>query len=334
MRQILKLLAFITLITIGINNHALSQEVKTYSNPIFPHDFPDPTIVRGKDGYFYAYSTQNRIQGKRYYIPIIRSKNLVDWEIVGQALTKRPSWKKDGGGLWAPGVTPFKNKYYMFYSYSLWGDKNAAIGLAIADKPEGPFTDKGKFLDSESSGVYNSIDPFFIHDNGKNYLFWGSFHGIYAIELSADALSITGKKIPIADRQYEASYVLKRNGYYYYFGSVGSCCEGLKSTYHVKVGRSKNITGPYVDKNGVDLMNKGGTLFLKEDKDKTFVGTGHNAEIITDKNKTDWFIYHAYSKESPSSGRMMLMDKIIWKDGWPTIKDNRAGIGKQEAPVF
>ncbi len=315
-------------------NEKPQENGKTYSNPVLDHDFADPSIEKGKDGYFYAYSTQTTMEGKRRFMPIIRSKNLIDWEFVGQVFTAKPEWKKDGGGLWAPDVTFFNNKYYLFYSYSRWGDENAAIGLAIADKPEGPFEDKGKFLDSKDSGVYNSIDPFFISDNGKNYLFWGSFHGIYGVELSKNAKSIIGEKFQIADNQYEASYILKRGNNYFYFGSVGTCCEGMKSTYRIKVGRSKYLKGPYLDKDGTSLMDGGGTLLIKENKDKTFAGTGHNAEIITDKNGNDWLLYHGFSKSAPASGRMLLMDKIIWKDGWPTIENGCPGISGMERPVF
>lgn len=94
--------------------------------------------------------------------------------------------------------------------------------------------------------MQNSIDPCFVEDNEKKYLFWGSFRGIYAIELSDDGLSLKpgAEKIQVAGTAYEGTYIHKRNGYYYLFASVGTCCEGLNSTYTTVVGRSKNLFIP------------------------------------------------------------------------------------------
>lgn len=79
-----------------------------------------------------------------------------------------------------------------------------------------------------------------MEDNGKKYLFWGSFRGIYGIELSGDGLSVRdgAKKKQVAGTAYEGTYIHKRGDYYYLFASIGSCCEGLKSTYTTVVGRS------------------------------------------------------------------------------------------------
>lgn len=134
---------------------------------------------------------------------------------------------------------------------SVWGGEwTCGIGCATADKPEGPFTDHGKMFRSNEINVQNSIDPFYIEDGGKKYLFWGSFRGIYGIELSDDGLSVRkGAKLRrVAGTAYEGTYIHKKDGYYYFFASIGTCCEGLKSTYTTVVGRSKKLFGPYVDK--------------------------------------------------------------------------------------
>src|SRR3954451_11984936 len=91
-----------------------------YVNPVFNHDFPDPNLVEAKDGFFYAYSTQaswkNENFGGSYFLPIIRSKNLINWEVVGDALKKKPDWKSEGG-IWAPDATFYNNSYFLYYSY-------------------------------------------------------------------------------------------------------------------------------------------------------------------------------------------------------------------------
>ncbi|HEX5552937.1 MAG TPA: family 43 glycosylhydrolase, partial [Chitinophagaceae bacterium] len=157
----------------------------TYQNPVWNHDFPDPNLVRSPDGYFYAYATDVNWRedgiGGPYTIPVLRSTDLADWKFIGDAFAKKPRWKKGGGGIWAPDVTYYRHHYVMFYSYSTWGDPNPAIGAAVSDKPEGPFTDLGKLFYSKEIGVANSIDPFLMVDHGKPYLFWGSFNGIYGV---------------------------------------------------------------------------------------------------------------------------------------------------------
>ncbi|HEY6913857.1 MAG TPA: family 43 glycosylhydrolase, partial [Paludibacter sp.] len=286
----------------GADKVVSSTEIKkqgTYKNPVFEPDFADPTIIKAADGWFYGYATENTwTDGVHHLVPVIKSKNLTQWQYVSDAFKVRPSWKK-AGGIWAPDVTVANGKYYMFYSYSTWGDSNPGIGLAIAGKPEGPFADQGKLFDSESIGVSNSIDPYLFQTgkgvNRKSYLFWGSFFGIYGIELSADLKSVKGYKFKIAGNAFEASYIKEKKGKFYFFGSVGSCCDGANSQYRVCVAVSTNIKGPYKDKTGVDIINDGveGTLLISGNKVAGWVGPGHNSKIITDDAGKDYFLYHA-----------------------------------------
>jgi arabinan endo-1,5-alpha-L-arabinosidase len=303
-----------------------AQSDTGYANPVYRSNFPDPNLVKAKDGYFYAYATN----GGKYTIPVVKSKDLVNWTFVGDAFEKRPDWKKDGGGIWAPDVTYYRKKYLMFYSWSLWGDPNPAIGVAVSQKPEGPFTDLGSLFYSKEIGVANSIDPFLYVDKQTPYLIWGSFHGIYGIELTKDGTHIKGEKFQLADNQYEGSYIYKRGKYYYYFGSAGTCCEGVKSTYRVKVGRSLSLKGPYLDQNGRSLMEGGGTLLLEGNS--TFAGPGHNGDIVEDKKHQTWFVYHAFSREN-TKGREMLLDKIEWVNDWPVIKDKQPSL-HSDSPSF
>ena len=219
----------------------------TYRNPVIDYSLPDPTIIKADNGYFYLYATED-IRNT----PIHRSRNLVDWEEVGTAFTEetRPTFEPKGG-LWAPDINYINGQYVLYYSMSVWGGEwTCGIGVATSDKPEGPFTDHGPLFRSKTIQVQNSIDQFYMEDNGKKYLFWGSFRGIYGIELSGDGLSVRdgAVKQQVAGTAYEGTYIHKRGNYYYLFASIGSCCEGLKSTYTTVVGRSDNLFGPYTDK--------------------------------------------------------------------------------------
>ena len=286
-----------------------------YRNPVIDYSLPDPSVIRGDDGFFYLYATED-IRN----LPIHRSKNLTDWEYVGTAFTDqtRPDFEEKGG-IWAPDINKIGGKYVLYYSMSAWGGEwTCGIGCATADNPVGPFTDHGKMFRSNEIGVKNSIDPFYIEDSGRKYLFWGSFRGIYAVELSDDGLSVKEGEVPrkIAGTAYEGTYIHKKGGYYYLFASIGSCCEGLRSTYTTVVGRSKDLLGPYVDKEGNRMLDNCHEILIH--KSDSFVGTGHNSEIVSDKDGNDWVLYHAVSVENPD-GRVLMLDRVDWQGGWPVV---------------
>ncbi len=291
----------------------------SYTNPIERTSLPDPTIIKADDGYYYLYATES-IRN----LPIYKSKDLVDWTYVGTAFTPetRPQMVPKGG-LWAPDINRIGNKYVLYYAKSQWGGEwSCGIGVATADQPQGPFTDHGKLFLSNEIGVQNSIDPFYIDDNGHKYLFWGSFRGIYGIELSADGLSVKpgADKFKIAGTQMEATYIHKRDGYYYLFGSAGTCCDGAKSTYRVIVGRSTSLFGPYLTPDGKSMLEDDAIHVILHGN-RRVVGPGHNAEIITDDAGTDWLFYHGFMRRDLHAGRVLWMDPIVWVNGWPTIKD-------------
>lgn len=199
------------------------------------------------------------------------------------------------------------------------------IGVAVADRPEGPFTDAKMLFRSTGQGgigVQNSIDPCYVEDEGHKYLFWGSFNGIYGIELSDDGLSVkpgAGKR-KVAGNWFEATYIHKKDGYYYLFASIGSCCNGANSTYETVVGRSKSLFGPYVNKNGETMLNNKFEYFIRSNSN--FVGNGHNSRIVTDDAGIEWVLYHGYDRKDPH-GRKLFLDEVKWtSDGWPFISGN------------
>ena len=332
MMNTIKLFALLVLLSACKSNEQITPHPNgeaTYNNPVVNYSLPDPTVIKADDGYFYLYATED-IRNT----PIHKSKDLVNWEFVGTAFTDqtRPTFEPKGG-LWAPDINYINGKYVLYYSMSVWGGEwTCGIGVATADKPEGPFTDHGKLFRSNEIDVQNSIDQFYIEEDGKKYLFWGSFRGIYAIELSEDGLSIKpdAVKQQIAGTAYEATYIHKRNGFYYMFASIGTCCEGLNSTYTTVVGRSDNLFGPYLDKYGKSMMSNQHEIVIR--KNSKFVGTGHNSEIVQDSKGQEWVLYHAVSVDNPN-GRVLMLDQVKWKDDWPYVDGNSPSL-KADKPVF
>ena len=325
---------------------------KTYKNPVYGSDFPDPTVQRASDGTFYAYATGCKAK---------KSTDLVKWSDVSGVIS-RPTWndstKADGSkdyySLWAADVSYVDGKYVCFYASALWGNgSRTGIGVAVGDTPT-KFTDKGKVFRSTEIGVKNSIDPCYVEEFDKKYLVWGSFNDICIAELTDDALAIkdfnpinnpqpngswTRHKgvTKLAGGAFEGAMIYKRGQYYYLFCSVGSCCEGENSTYRTVVGRSTKLMGPYTNKQGGAMTSDNYTTIIKgnEGSEGRWKGPGHNSEIITDDNGDDWLLYHSYDRNNNFNGRLMLLDKITWgKDGWPTVNDGYPSSEEMPAPVF
>ena len=318
----MKFLSFLSissalLFGIGLTQTVSAKSKEYYSNPVINQSAPDPTVIRSDDGTYYLYATENVRN-----VPIFKSDDLVNWELVGTAFTNdtRPQMVPDGN-IWAPDIQRIGDRYVLYYSKSRWGGEwECGIGVATADSPEGPFTDCGPLFISKEIGVQNSIDPIYVAEGDKKYLFWGSFRGIYAIELSNDGLKVKEgtKPIQIAGTLTEGTNIFKHDGYYYLVGSAGSCCDGERSTYHVVVARSKDLLGPYVNKEGVPAMENGFTTILSRSQD--VIGPGHNANFVTDDAGPFWMLYHGFDAAEPKEGRKVYLDRVVWgKDGWPTI---------------
>lgn len=327
-------LMLLILLAVSCSSHPVESEdnkSSVYTNPVVKISLPDPTLIED-DGVFYLYATED-IRN----VPIFCSPDLVNWTKCGTAFSDgaRPDFV-EGGGIWAPDVNRIApGRYVLYYSMSVWGGlQTCGIGVAVADNPLGPWEDKGKMFISSEIGVTNSIDPFYIEEDGKKYMFWGSFRGIYYVELSDDGLSVKEGAVPqkVAGNAYEGTYIHKKDGYYYMFASIGTCCEGFKSTYKTVVGRSESLFGPYVNKEGGKMLDNKHEVLISGDKD--FAGTGHNSEIITDKAGNDWILYHAYCRSHSEKARTLMLDKVTWgADGWPVVNDGTPASFAQR-PVF
>lgn len=332
---------------IPVNKSSGAGGPNYYKNPLFEPDLADPSFIKAADGWFYAYGTENTWSpGVHRITPIVRSKNLVDWEFVGDAFQMKPAWKSSGY-IWAPQIIYHSGNamYYLYYSFSAWGDPNPGIGLARSKYPYGPFEDLGKVLDTQSSGVKNSIDPFYISTgkgrHQKHYLFWGSFEGIWGVEMTNMKTPQLSEKFKIAGNAFEASYIYEYDGKYYLFLSSSSCCEGANTKYRISVAAADNIKGPYKTKDGRSILpdKVEGTPFLWGNKQKGWIGPGHNGEIIRDDNNRYFMLYHAVDLRNPllpngATRRPLMMDELIWKDGWPSIAEGNPSNTLRIAPYF
>ena len=309
------------------------EQPVTYSNPVIDRSLPDPTVIRANDGYFYLYATEDT-----HNVPIYRSADLVKWRYMGTAFTDatRPMDMVPDGGIWAPDIVCLDGKYLLYYSKSTWGGSwEAGIGVAVSSRPNGGFSNAHKLFVSKEIGIENCIDPFFIQDDdGRNYLFFGSFHDIYGIELTADGLHVKEGAVPtkIAGGLIEATTIMKHDDYYYLIGSTGTCCEGANSTYRLVMTRSKNLFGPYVDRYGRTAIGDNFSPLLN--KSPYVYGPGHCSRFVTDDAGQTWMLYHGYQADDVDGGRKVYLDKITWaRDGWPQVQGMRPST-EAVAPLF
>ena len=331
---------------------------KTYQNPLnfYKQDgskyfvtAADPDVLKADDGYFYMYCTNTYCEmgnkGMQYDRgPIFQSKDLINWTWVGSVFDGHPqalNWGDKDAGVWAPSVIKVGNHYNYYYSLSLWGDSNPGIGVATSLTPYGPWTHYGKVLDSNLSGVKNSIDPQPIYDeDGKLYLIWGSFYGIGAVELTDDGTEVFWGINNIKDHlywiiddnsngqmdiniNYEGSYIIKRNDSYYYFGSQGTCCDGVNSTYRVKAGKANKLLGKYYGSDGKTLTDETGSYGdLVVGPSEEVAGVGHNT-VVEDYEGEFWLFYHGFdvNGEYPNE-RTIYFDE----NDMPYVENKKASI--------
>ncbi|HEV7378223.1 MAG TPA: arabinan endo-1,5-alpha-L-arabinosidase [Dyadobacter sp.] len=299
----------------------------------------DPVMIR-QNGTYYLFATGRGIS-------VWSSEDMKGWKKEKSVFSAPPEWAVKAvpgfrGHIWAPDISFYQGQYYLYYSISTFGKNGSCIGLATnktlnpAD-PDFHWTDHGKMVESvPGRDEWNAIDPNLVIDENKQpWLSFGSFwNGLKLVALDQNA-----KKIAVPQRWYtlasvpgslvksdssagkgaiEAPFIFKKDKYYYLFASYDYCCKGEKSTYKMRVGRSENLTGPYVDKDNVSLKQGGGTLLLQGDKN--WHGVGHNSVYTFDGD--DYLIFHGY--DARDKGRSKLrVEKLGWNEAnWPYVKIN------------
>jgi arabinan endo-1,5-alpha-L-arabinosidase len=296
----------------------------------------DPVMIR-QDSTYYLFCT-----GKG--ITTLTAVNLIDWKYDGPVFDKVPAWTSKAvtdfkDHIWAPDISWHNGKYYLYYSVSAFAKNTSCIGLVtnVTLDPTDPryhWNDHGIVIQSvPGRDMWNAIDPNLILDaRGIPWLVFGSFwEGIKLVRLDSNytapaqpeewfTLARRNRDYTIPERDpgngaIEAPFVFRKNGYYYLFVSFDYCCRGKESNYKIMVGRSKEITGPYLDKLGTDMYYGGASLVLEGNSD--WPGVGHNAVYTIDGK--DYIIFHAYDASDEGKPKLMIRD-ITWdKDGWPVV---------------
>lgn len=323
-----------------------------YSNPTYPLAnnekketyMADPFVVRDDDGTYYMYCTQTEVYTPNLLFkrgPTFKSTNMIDWTYVSDVFADYvPTWGESGAGVWAPTVIKIGDTWNFYYSLSIASDPNPGIGVATSLTPYGPWTHYGKLFNSNEIGVTNSIDPFVFVDDDNVYMAFGSYGGLISlVELTSDGLELKNgleyqkeNKVALAGFEvfdmtnYEGTFILKKDGWYYLLLSTGSCCNGINSTYKVVVSRSKNVKGPYLDSQGRDMFkpNRGDPVVVPSLSGA--MGTGHCA-VINDDNDNLWMLYHGYNTKGKNpSYRVLYLDQLIFDNetNMPCVENKKA----------
>jgi xylan 1,4-beta-xylosidase len=301
---------------------AFQTLAQNYKNPVIPGDFPDPSVIRvGSD--YYATATTG---GWSPHFPILYSRDLVNWKIVGAVLYQKPKWAK--GDFWAPEIVEDKGRFFVFYTARRDDGKNKkgtlCVAVAVSNKPQGPYTDKGTLVCQEMG----SLDADFIRDEqGKPYLIWkedGNDRGqptwLYAQELDESGTRLTGSPTRLFRNTeaweggvIEGSFVFRRGEWFYMFYSGNSCC-GRQCNYALGVARSRTLLGPW-EKNPANPI-----LAANE----TWQCPGHGSIVETPDDRA-FLLYHAYRKSDLGFqiGREALLDEVKFENGWATINNGK-----------
>jgi arabinan endo-1,5-alpha-L-arabinosidase len=321
----------------------------TYVNPVLDGDFPDPAVLRAPDGWFYAYATQGVAFGRLQNIQVARSRNLIEWERLGDGLPEKPHWAATKQMFWAPHVLydSQQRQYFMYYSAEPNDSRGKCLAAATADKPEGPFADSGEPMLC-GRGIEH-IDPMAFDDplTGKRLLYWGSGQQpIRVRELAADRLRFrtdsTSTSVLFPDESeyrslIEAPWVIFREGFYYLFYSGDRCC-AREPRYAVMVARASHAKGPF--QHFSHPSSPGSSAILE--RDGRWTAPGHNS-VGTDAAGVDWLVYHAMDAidvrraDRPAGAmaiRHMLLDRIEYRDGWPRVSGNSPSSSDRPAPTI
>lgn len=305
----------------------------TYANPVEAGDFPDPSVIRvGRD--YWASATTSEWAPE---FPILHSRDLINWEVVGAVFQRRPEWAV--GSFWAPEISQDRGRFFVYYVARKKGGSLCAA-VASASRPQGPYRDHGPLVCQE----VGSIDPFPVTDeNGHRYLLWKEDGNsvskptpIWAQRLSADGTRLVGERkelfhndrpwekhptLPYGDL-VEGPAVVRRNGWFYLFYSGNFCC-ARECAYAVGVARSRKLLGPWEKYSKNPIMEGNGDWRCP----------GHGTVVEDERGRT-WFMYHAYRQNDfVYVGRQAMLDEVTWgADGWPSINEGRGPSAVARSP--
>lgn len=290
----------------------------------------DPCIIRQGDAYYLFSTTGSAREAAEGLIPIRTSRDLAHWERAGHVLAELPEWARravpGSAGAWAPDIAYFNGRFHLYYSVSTFGSNHSVIALTSSPTldpmdPTYGWRDDGQVIASSREDDFNAIDSNVVRDlDGDWWISWGSFWTGLKIARMDPA---TGK--PADDRIHsiarrpspgavEAPFIITRGDWHYLFASFDLCCRGLESTYVIVVGRSRDVLGPYLDRDGRDMMQGGGSPVLAPSS--RFPAFGHNA--VLQEPGQDYLVFHAYDRDQEGAP-VLRVSAIAWSaDGWPS----------------
>jgi arabinan endo-1,5-alpha-L-arabinosidase len=296
----------------------------------------DPVMTKEGDTW-YLFSTG---PGITFY----SSKNMRDWTPEGQVFTQQPEWARSvaptfDGHVWAPDVHFHKGLYYLYYSVSGFGKNTSGIGVTVnktlnPGSPDYRWVDRGLVLQSVPlRDNWNAIDPNIVEDGqGAAWMAFGSFwSGLKLVKLNQDRTALAEPQewhaiasrsaVPGAATQaagkddIEAPFIFRKGDYYYLFVSFGYCFRKGDSTYYLAVGRSRSVTGPYLDKDGIDMQQGGGSTLIRGNA--AWRGLGHNSAYSFDGK--DYLVLHAYETADNFLQKLKVMEMRWDAQGWPVV---------------
>lgn len=287
------------------------------SGSTFTHD---PSIIYA-DGLYWMFYTADGI-GVKY------SSDGKNWKQGVQIFPKPLDWwskyvpAKTDFNIWAPDISYYNGRYNLYYSVSTFGSNVSCIGLmSCTSILKGDWQDMGLVIKSDRGSKYNCIDPNFVY-SGAPFLVFGSwFDGIWIVRLSSGTMKPNQAPVQIADRDLSSNAIEGAciwdagNGYYYLFASFDKCCSGVNSTYSIRYGRSKSITGPYLDQKGKSMLDGGGTVLLGTNGN--MVGPGGQCTFRT-KNGTSALGFHFYNRANNGTATLAVRD-LKTVNGWPVF---------------
>jgi arabinan endo-1,5-alpha-L-arabinosidase len=280
----------------------------------------DPTVLKTASGTYLAAYTGDNVQLKT-------STDRTRWTNAGAVFPQGAPWTtpytNGDRNLWAPDLSFHNNQYYLYYSASSFGSSRSAIFLATSPTgASGSWTDRGLVIESTANSGFNAIDPNLVVDaQGNWWLSLGSFwSGIKLVKLDPSTGKRADNSAPLgiaarpdnAEGAVEAPVIVRRGDWYYLWVSFDRCCQGAASTYRIMVGRSASVTGPYVDKNGRQMMQGGGSQVMSSHG--SVHGPGHNA-VFADVDG-DVLMYHYYNDAGTAQIGINL---IRYENGWPVV---------------
>ncbi|MDL4841771.1 glycoside hydrolase family 43 protein [Aquibacillus rhizosphaerae] len=280
----------------------------------------DPSITQ-EGNTWWAFGTGEVNQNG---IRVLRSDDGSNWNATPVIFPEPLSWwsryvPNHESNQWAPDVQYYNGRYWVYYSVSSFGSNNSLIGLTSTESiNSGNWRDDGLVIRSTTSDNYNAIDgDLVIDENGEPWLSFGSYwSGIKLTKLDSNTMKPTGQIHSIAarpnvsDHAIEAPNITYKDGYYYLFVSFDHCCQGVDSDYKIAYGRSENITGPYYDKNGINMLNGGGTIL--DAGNNRWIGPGHQ-----DVYNNNIIVRHAYDANNDGAPRLLINDLYWDSNGWP-----------------